>query len=116
MPALAKVRKYQVYLKVSEFGDPAVGEQFRADNKGGVVGAEVERRARHFVDGAQTLQRDGLSEVLPHLTGCLRGKAHLVESGVSMGPGLSVLTRMPRGASSAARVRPKDRTAAFVAE
>ena len=43
-------------------------------------------------------------------------KPSLPTSGVWVSPGLTTLTRMPRGESSAASVRPRDRTAAFVAE
>jgi hypothetical protein len=43
------------------------------------------------------------------------GKPILSKIGVSIGPGATALTRMPRGASSVAKVRASERIAAFVA-
>ena len=44
------------------------------------------------------------------------GSPVLSKIGVEIGPGATVLTRMPRPASSAAVVRAKERSAALVAE
>src|SRR5947207_9859437 len=44
------------------------------------------------------------------------GRPVLPKMGVTIGPGATVLTRMPRSASSAAAVRAKERNAALVAE
>src|SRR5580692_12357984 len=63
----------------SKFREPAVGKQLRAHNVRRVVGAKEESRAGHFVHGAETLQRDGIPEALPHLAYGVRGQAHLVE-------------------------------------
>ena len=46
---------------------------------------------------------------------CAGVKPFLSRMGVSIGPGLMVLTRMPRDFSSLAKVRPKERSAALVA-
>jgi len=95
-------------------GRPAVDGELRT---GGVRRLEAEERhgARDLLDSREALHRVVPLHLLPGLGCGRRGQGPFEDSGVSIGPGLTALTRMPRGVSSRASERTIDRTAALVA-
>ena len=62
------------------------------------------------------LKSDLATSISMNAFSCSGGSPTFFRMGVSIGPGLSTLTRMPRGANSTARVLPNEMTAALVAE
>jgi hypothetical protein len=92
-----------------------VHEEFRAGHETALVGGEEQDRVGDVVRRADAAERDPRHQELLDLLG-LGAADRFVQPGVSIVPGLTALTRMPRPFSSVAQVRAKDRSAALVAE
>jgi len=87
----------------SDLGRAAVDGQVDAGNETGVVTGQKQCSPGDVGGLAQPLQGDQGGDLLSAIMA------------VSIGPGLRMLTRIPRSASSAAQVRAKERRAALVA-
>lgn len=94
----------------------AVDENFRSDYVTRLFRKQKAGKLPNFLSSTEAFQkRLGGSRFFEAMLR-LGSQTELFDDGSLNGAGLSTLTRIPRGASSTARVFPKETTAAFVAE
>lgn len=92
----------------------AVDVYLGSGDEGARVGGEEKDGAGDLVGPSHPAQRNPAGLVCPQvMQGLTCLGRHGLDAGVSIGPGATVLTRMPRPRSSLAQVRANERTAAF---
>jgi hypothetical protein len=93
-----------------DLAEPAVYDEVCAGDEAGVGGSQEQRSSPDFRAGSQPSERDCGGDQFPKLGDTV------LKSAVSIEPGLTTFTRIPRTLSSAAQVRASERTAALLAE
>jgi len=94
----------------------AVDVEFDARDVRSVGRSEESDGGRDFLGSAERFKGTLERILLANSSICSLESPVRSKMGVSIGPGATELMRMPRSTSSAARVREKERSAAFVAE
>jgi hypothetical protein len=93
----------------SDLHHASVNRDLSSGNKAALVAGKEESCGGDLLGAGEASERNEAGERLAHLV------VYAANMAVSVGPGLTTLTRMPRGANSLAQVRAKERTAALVA-
>ena len=94
----------------------AVHDDLRSGHTGGGVGRQEQHRLRHLLGLAQSGHWNAGDDALQGFFNGLAGPGARVQIGVMVPPGITMLTQMPRGASSAANTFAMPVIAALLAE
>src|SRR5437870_9068940 len=100
----------------SDLSHPAVYVDFHARDVRRILRSQKRHGSCHFLGLPKPLHRNLRNYFLREFIDGFLRQSVLPKIGVTIGPGATVFTRMPRPANSAAAVLARERSAAFVAE